>query len=329
MLSANLTSAKRNHLMSLEGIGLIAVLILAISCNVVAEEGNTGGNNDDHQPIANESNPEDRGGGTAGNSDARGEKQRGSNPAIRGNPGGECDHGPTSISAEPEVNLVAHPGTSLHYSTVPQLNLAARLNRDDTEACFYSTGEPPVYYTLHIRSVDELRTYGALAEEGGYDQFTLDMIKATEIVKAAPTPTPRPCFFEETILRGKSYLEFVMRPSPCRPGESTGTIRRTIPDGWIVGTEVPCPTHASRDARCALASPPPTPTSLPTPTPTPAPRMCATEWATLRGPEGELYFEWVPKARLCEPHEPTGSVKKQDVPEEVFELFGTPHPWER
>ena len=73
----------------------------------------------------------------------------------------------------------------------------------------------------------------------------------------------------------------------------------------------------------------PIPTSLPTPTPTPAPRMCATEWATLQGPEGELYFEWVPKARLCEPHEPTGSVKKQDVPEEVFELFGTPHPWER
>ena len=128
MLSANLTSAKRNHLMSLVGIGFIAVLILAISCNVVAEEGNTGGNNDDHQPIANESNPEDRGGGTAGNSDARGEGQW-SNPAIRGNPGGECDHGPTSISAEPEVNLVAHPGTSLHYSTVPQLNLAAELNR--------------------------------------------------------------------------------------------------------------------------------------------------------------------------------------------------------
>ena len=71
------------------------------------------------------------------------------------------------------------------------------------------------------------------------------------------------------------------------------------------------------------------PTEVLPPTPTPAPRMCATEWATLRGPEGELYFEWVPKARLCEPHEPTGSVKKQDVPEEVFELFGTPHPWER
>ena len=94
-----------NAVRTLEGIGLIAVLILVISCNVVAEDGNADDNNDDHRPIANESNTEDRGGGTAGNSDARGEKQRESNPTIRGNPGGECDHGPTSISAEPEVNL--------------------------------------------------------------------------------------------------------------------------------------------------------------------------------------------------------------------------------
>ena len=150
------------------------------------------------------------------------------------------------------------------------------LNNDSsTEDCFYSTGEPPVYYTLHIRSVDELRTYGALAEEGGYDQFTLDMIKATEIVKAAPTPTPEVA---------KAAPTFAV-PTP------TARLVRTTPtQRWIS-------------------------------TPTPAPKTCFTEQATLRGPEGALYFEWVPKARLCDSHEPTGSVKRQPVPEEVRELF--------
>ena len=286
--------------------------------------------------------------GTAGNSDARSEKQRESNPTIVGNPGGECDYGPTSISAEPEVNLVAHPGTSLHYGPVSYLNFAAELNGYDTEDCSRSTGESPVYYTLHIRSVDELKAYGALAQKS--DRLKLDLIKATEIVKAGPTPTPRPCFYEMAYLyaitdphhpdyeasleRGESWVMWSSEPSSCLPNEPTGSIRTqsvSVFDGWVAGAEIPCPTHASRGSRCALASPPPTPTSRPLPTSTPAPRTCFTERATLRGPEGALYFEWVPKARPCGSHEPAGSVKKQDVPgeKEVFELFGTPRPWER
>ena len=85
-----------------------------------------------------------------------------------------CERGPTSVSAEADVSRAAPPGSMLNYTAVAYLQYAAKLNRWATEDCALETGEPPVYYTLHIRHVPELELYGALAESSAnlkYDKI--------------------------------------------------------------------------------------------------------------------------------------------------------------
>ena len=115
-------------------------------------------------------------------------------PAIIGKTGGECDRGPTSISAAPEVASAAQPGTLLHLGPVSYLNYAANLNMMETEDCAFRHGIAPVYYTLHIRDLDELQVYGKLAKKAG--DFKLDRIMQTDVAPPPPiqsatvVPTP-------------------------------------------------------------------------------------------------------------------------------------------
>ena len=232
----------------MKGVALVAALILAISCNVVAEDGDTETNNGNHQSIAQTANvpstspldpalqiPESRADNTAANDDLRANKHRNSDPVIVGNPGGQCDHGPTHISAEPDVSRAAHPGTMLHYGPVTFMNYAAEQNRYETEACALSTGDSPVNYTLHIRSIDELKAYGALAKNSR--NLKLDLILATEVTKTAPTPTPEICIREHPSLVGKGksdgYIEWFQITHPCNPDQPPGSVvKQDLPEKW-------------------------------------------------------------------------------------------------
>ena len=160
----------------------------------------------------------------------------GSEPVFVGTYGGECDRGPTSISAEPEVSAAAVPGTTLHYRTVPVLSFAARENKYATADCAYRVGVPAVYYTLHIRSVAELEAYGGLARNSS--RFTLDRILATKVEPLVPTPTPGVCIRMQAYRMSKSgggdaYVQWHPHEYPCRHGESAGSVRwGELEDEW-------------------------------------------------------------------------------------------------
>lgn len=161
----------------------------------------------------------------------------GSGPVFIGSYGGECDRGPTSISVEPQVSNTARPGTSLHYQTVPALNLAARDNKYETDDCAYDLSVPPVYYTLHIWSVPQLKAYGNLAGKN-FTQFQRERILATEVEAFVPTPTPGLCIYQRAVLRGKidsddKYVEWLPEEYRCSPGEPTGSVRwQELEDEW-------------------------------------------------------------------------------------------------
>ena len=105
-------------------------------------------------------------------------------PTIVGKTGGECDKGPTAITAAPEVAQKAQPGTLLHYGPVSYINYAAELNKWATEDCAFGNDALPVYYTLHINDLDELRAYGQLAKRA--DDFKLDRIMQMDVVPSTP-----------------------------------------------------------------------------------------------------------------------------------------------
>ena len=172
-------------------------------------------------------------------------------PTYLGNSKGACERGPTSVSAEPAVNNAAPPGSLLNYTTVVYLQYAAKINLWATEDCASNTGEPPVYYALHLRSVQELELYGALAKRS--DDLKLDKIHAAWAAGATagveveiPTTTPGMCTYSIPsldITDDYKYIVWYPNPYRCDPGHTPGSShRRHLPDEWRQYADNPPPT---------------------------------------------------------------------------------------
>ena len=108
-------------------------------------------------------------------------------PDERNSTGQPCDSGYTAVEVSSEVRRRAQPGdSSKHYLDILRFN--AENNREKTEQCARSTGNPPVTYALRINTFEELREWAGKPRhpEGAVEQPRLPR----PTVRPTPTPVP-------------------------------------------------------------------------------------------------------------------------------------------
>ena len=215
-------------------------------------------------------------------------------PSVIGETNGPCAAGYTRVTFSAEIISMNQYSAQIQNYTDAVIAEAA-MNLDRTLHCAETSGNPPVTWTWQILSVEKLMKGNS------------------------PVPDRQAAGGDGGIVVNQNFY------SPITvPDTRFSTAGNTAPHENIIVTPTAIPAAtAVPNTRFFNAGSTVNGASF---TSTPTPRTCSTERATLLGPEGALYFEWVSETRPCSSHESAGSVKRQDVPgeKEVFELFGTP-----